>query len=78
VLKELHHLLARTGQLRPPRFRIGILFKSSKLSTIDLEIDLGETTFGGSSYWIPCRSNLSGFGIFDERLPSHFDQRLFE
>jgi hypothetical protein len=40
VFEKLHNLLAFSGQRRPPRFGIRILFQSAQVSVFEAEIDL--------------------------------------
>ena len=48
VFKELHNLFALSGQFRPPRFGICILFQPTHVSVVKAEIDLKSSwKFGG-------------------------------
>jgi hypothetical protein len=41
-LQKLHHFLSLSSHFCPARFRLAVLFESSQVSTIELEIDLFE------------------------------------
>ena len=78
TLQELHYFLPAPCHCRPTGFRLGILFQSPQVSSVELKIDLPE-------FSLCCYSNRKALlfeqyrlPVFDERLLVDSQERVFE
>jgi len=72
--EELHHLLAGARQLRPPGFRIRVLFQPSNRFAIEDEVHLPQLPYGSPPDGVMLRPEFDRLGVLDESVPPDLDE----
>jgi len=68
TLEELHYFLAAPRHCGPRGFRLGILFQSPQISSIELKIDLLEFSLCRHSNWEALLFERYRLPVFDKGL----------
>src|SRR5208282_1278290 len=76
--QELHHLLARSGHLRPAGSCFGVLLEPSNLAPIDNEVDLPQPFFRRFQNAIALPAKLDHARVLNKHLPPNIDHCFFE
>src|SRR5258708_8064088 len=78
LAQKLDRLLARACHLRPPGFCLRVLFKPPHLVSVEHEVHLPQTSFGGPPDGITFFPKLDDLSVLDEGLSPDLDQSLLE
>jgi hypothetical protein len=78
TLEKLHYFLAAPRHCGPTGFRLGILFQSAQLFSIELKIDLFEPSLGCHSKRKPLLFEQYRIPVFNKGLLVDSQKRVFE
>ncbi len=78
TIEKLHDAFARARELRPARFRFGILLDSAKRASLEIEINLPQAVRGSARSGILHAINFGRAGAFHQDLAPDRDKGFFE
>lgn len=76
--EELHDALPRTGELRPARLSIGILFEAAQFLSFEIEIHLAQSALGRPAHGVFMVLQLDHGCPFEQRLAPNGNESFLE